>query len=494
MTSRIHLRSTGLLVFGSRLVSVVTGLGFLVMVARWLEPSKFGLWEFILDLVTFSSYPVSVLSFWVTRDVARQRMVGKTAIFVAMAMSGGGIAIYLILGMLTYSRVATSMAPFLLAILLVPASYWNQISSSIVAGYRPAAAGSSLLVSEVCKLLSAYPLLFVFKAGISGVIVALLVAYLAQSVVATYATRGASAGDLRLSEARRWLGAAWLPAMSILPYFVGIADTFVASLAFGTALTGYYQAAFSVASIVGYSFYLSSALYPSLLAGGREELTSVTMDLSMLFGIPMAVGAAVLAPSILFLFAPGYVVGSLGLVILSFSLLFTTVSLILDQTLMGREKVDLETGGGRGRYIRSDLFFVATVNLVYSVGYNVLMYLSVLFANSIGLSTSYTVAAWAGAQLAATLAIAGVKAAKTRRSVKFFPARRVGRYAVTALPMGVLLYFLSGFLLLTDLDTLAFGFRLLGVVAVGAGFYFGALFATDGKFRSMALLLLTRSA
>ena len=248
MTSRIRLRSTGLLVFGSRLVSVVTGLGFLVMVARWLEPSKLGLWEFILDLVTFSSYPVSVLSFWVTRDVARRRMVGKTAIFVAMAMSGGGIAIYLILGMLTYSRVATSVAPFLLAIILVPASYWNQISSSIVAGYRPAAAGSSLLVSEVCKLLSAYPLLFVFKAGISGVIIALLVAYLAQSVVATYATRSASAGELRLSEAKRWLGAAWLPAMSILPYFVGIADTFVASLAFGTALTGYYQAAFSVAS------------------------------------------------------------------------------------------------------------------------------------------------------------------------------------------------------------------------------------------------------
>jgi len=96
--------------------------------------------------------------------------------------------------------------------------------------------------------------------------------------------------------------------------------------------------------------------------------------------------------------------------------------------------------------------------------------------------------------LAATLAIAGVKAAKTRRSVRFFPALRVGRYAVTALAMGVILYFLSGFLLPTDLGTLAFGFRLLGVVAVGAGFYFGALFATDGKFRSMAMLLLTKSA
>jgi len=34
--------------------------------------------------------------------------------------------------------------------------------------------------------------------------------------------------------------------------------------------------------------------------------------------------------------------------------------------------------------------------------------------------------------------------------------------------MGVFLYILSGFLLPTDLATLAFGFRLLGVVGVGA--------------------------
>ncbi len=472
----------------------MTGLGFLVMVARWLSPPQFGLWEFILDLVTFAAYPVGVLSFWVTRDVARGRMVGKTAIFIAMAMSGGGVAIYLIVGLLTYSRVAASATPFLLAILLVPATYWNQISNSIVAGYRPAAASYSLLLSEVFKLLSAYPLLYVFKAGISGVIIALLTAYLVQAVVATYATRGASAADLRLSDARRWFERAWLPAMSTLPYFIGIADTFVVSLAFGTTITGYYQAAFSVASIVGYSFYLSSALYPSLLSGGREDLTSTTMDLSMLFGIPMAVGAAVLAPSILSLLAPKYVVGSLGLVILSFSLLFTTMSLILDQTLMGREKVDLEATGGRGRYIKSDLFFVAAVNLVYSLGYNVLIYVSVLFANSSGLSPGYAVAAWAGAQFAATLAIVAVKAAKTRRKVRFFPTRRVGRYAATALPMGTLLYFLSGLLLPTDLATLSFGFRLLGVVAFGAGFYFGVLYVTDRKFRKLVMLLLTRSA
>ncbi len=451
------------------------------------------MWEFILDIVTFAAYPVGLLTFWVTRDVARGRTVGKEAIFLAMVMSGGGVAIYLTVGLITYSRVATSTLPFLLAILLVPAVYWNQISNAIVAGYRPSVAGYSLLVSEVCKLVAAYPLLFLFRAGISGVIVAILIAYLAQSAVATYATRGASSGDLHFSDAGRWFETSWLPALSTLPYFVGIADTFLASLAFGTATAGYYQAAFSVASIVGYSSYLSSALYPRLLSGGREDLPSVTMDLSMLFGIPMAVGAAVLGPSILFLLAPAYVVGSLGLVVLSFALLFTTISSIIDQTLLGRENADLEVGGGGRRYIRSDLFFVAVANLVYSIGYNLLMYISVLLANSRGLSPGYTTLAWAGAQLGATITLVLVKAVRARkRNVKFLLSGRVGRYSVVSLAMGLFLYILSASLLPTSLDALAYGARLVGIVAAGAAFYFGILFLVDSKFRSLIALIVKR--
>lgn len=486
----MSLRSTGLVVFSSRLVSVVTGLAFVVMVARWLNPSQFGLWEFIIDLVTFAAYPVGVLSFWVTRDVARGRLVGRTAIFVAMAMSLGGIALYIVFGLLTYSRVATSFAPFLLATLLVPSSYWSVISNSIVAGYRPAAAGYSLLASEVCKLLSAYPLLYIYKTGIMGVIIALLVAQVAQAAVATYATRGADMADLRLSEARRWFESAWLPAISTVPYFIGIADTFVASLAFGTTITGYYQAAFSVASIVGYSTALSSALYPRLLAGGREDLPAITLDFAMLFGIPMAVGASVLAPSILFLFAPKYVVGSLGLVILSFTSLFTTVSIILDQTLMGREKVDLEAERSLRRYVKSDLFFVALVNVTYAVGYNLLMYVAILLANSNGLSVVYTVGAWAGAQLLATIAAVLVKGIRTSRSVKFLPVAPITRYALASLGMGIILYFISGYALSTSLEIVVFGLRLIGAVLAGAIFYFGVLFLADRKFRKLVLTLL----
>jgi len=459
------------------------------MVARWLSASQFGLWEFIIDLVTFASYPLGLVTFWVTRDVARGRLVGRTAIFVAMAMSAGGVALYLLLGLFSYSRVASSVVPFTLAILLVPSSYWNQISNSIVAGYRPEAAGYSLLASEAAKLLSAYPLLYIYKTGITGVIIALTIAYLSQALVSTVATRGATMADLRLSEARRWFETPWLPAMTTLPYIIGIADTFLASLAFGTTITGYYQAAFSVASIVGYSTYLSSALYPRLLAGGRDDLPALMMDFSLLFGIPMAVGASVLAPSLLFILKPQYVVGSLGVVILSFSSLLFAVSVILDQTLLGRDRADLEHRSFRN-YLKSDLFFVAAINLGYALSYNLVMLVSLALGSRAGVSTSELLAYWGSSQFLTTAAIVGIKGVRAGARGGVFPLGSIARYSIASAVMGVFLYFLAGNILATTLDTVGFGLRLLITTAFGLALYFGILFLIDGKFRRLVLALL----
>jgi hypothetical protein len=483
--SNINLRSSGLVVFGSRIVSVGTGLAFLVMVTRWLNPGQFGLWEFIIDLVAFASYPAGLVAFWVTRDVARGKKIGKTAILSSLALSAAGVGIYLLFALATFSSVSANFVPFLLAILLVPASYWNIASNSVVAGFRPSAAAYSTLVSEVLKLLTAYPLLYIYKTGINGVIFALLVSYLSQGVVATYVTRDAFSEELRTSEARRWLGAAWLPSINTLPYVVGVADTFVASLGFGTAIAGYYQAAFAVASIVGYSVYLSTALYPILLGGGREDLVAITMDFSMLFGIPMAVGASVLAPAILYLLAPRYVQSALALVILSFSLLLTTASGILDSTLLGAETADLNEDRRFGRYARSNLLFVPLANLAYSVIYIVAMYVSLRIAIIGGYAVSDTVAAWSLSQLAVTLGLVVWKGRRARTSARIIRLPSLFRYLGAALVMGLLLYLVSPFLLPAGLETVSFGSRLLVGVALGGATYFGLLYAADAAFRTL---------
>ena len=180
------------------------------------------------------------------------------------------------------------------------------------------------MASEVCKLAFAYPLLIVFHVGIDGVIVALMAANFAQAATSTALARGALQMPFDPEAGRRWLRRSWLPSLSTLPYILGVADTFIASLvAGGTTTVGFYQAAFSVATLAGYSYFLGAALYPLLLRGGAgsEDLPTITLDLSLLFGIPMAVGAAVLAKPILFVLNPKYVQSTTALEILAFAAL-----------------------------------------------------------------------------------------------------------------------------------------------------------------------------
>lgn len=492
LSNRYGLRSTGLLVFAGRMISAFTGLLFTVMVARWLAPATFGTWEVIVTLVTFSAYPVGVVAYWATRDVARGRMVGRTALWAGALLSSLGLVLYFGFTFVTYSRIAASVLPFLLGALLVPLSYWSAVANSIVQGFRPGVYGYSLVVSELAKLGVAYEALYVYRLGIEGVIVALMAAYLVQSLVSTYLVRLTTVERFDFAQTRRWSKLAWLPAVSYLPTVLAAADTYVAAVGFGTAIVGYYQAAFIVASVVGYSSGLAFSLYPLLLRGGNERLPAVSIEFSLLFGIPMAVGCIVLAGPILFLLGAKYLPGAAGLAILAGMFVFTNISWIVDQTLLGTEKAD---AGDRPRFwvlLRSNLLFVPIANILYGVFYVSSLYFSLSYSFSSGFPASTSVALWAAVQLAATVAFMLVKARRARGLARLMPGISVAYYMLAALVMGGVVYAVSGSVVNQGLGTLAYGARLLGLGLVGAAVYFGLVYATDTRFRDMARTLLRR--
>src|SRR5271157_2722559 len=238
MAKQISVRRTGFTVFSFRLVSVFTGLIFLLMMTRTLSTAQFGLWEVVLDLVTFASYPAGLLVYWATRDIARGRMLGKTALGMNLVLSLLGMVLYVGLSFFTGGRVGQSdLMTFLLAIFLVPIGYWNQAANSIVSGYNPIVQGYSTMASEISKLAFAYPLLIVFHVGIDGVILSLMAANFAQAATSTFLARGALALRFDPEAGRRWVRRSWLPSLSTLPYVLGVADTFVATLAVGGTTT-----------------------------------------------------------------------------------------------------------------------------------------------------------------------------------------------------------------------------------------------------------------
>jgi O-antigen/teichoic acid export membrane protein len=467
------------------------------MAAKWLNLAGFGTWEVIVTLVTFASYPVGAVAYWTTRDVARGRMVGRTALVSGALLSALGIAIYFGFSFVTYSRIAASVTPFLLGALLVPLSYWNGTASAIVTGYRPSVYGTSLIVSELAKLAVAYEALYVVHLGIEGVILALLTSYLVQSVVSTYMVRNATAERFDPASVRRWAKLAWLPALSYLAPSLAVADTYIVALLHGTSVVGVYQVAFIVASIVTYASGLIFSMYPLLLKGGDIRLPAVSLEFSLLFAIPMAVGCAVLATPILYIFGPSvnpgeYTIGATGLALLAAMFIFNNLSLFLDQTLMGTEKVDAGETPSFRKLVHSNLLFVPTVNIGYGVAYLAVLFLALAYAAAAGFSASMDVATWASVQLAATFVFMLVKVRRARGVAKLMPTISVAFYVVAAAVMAVVVYLAAPVIAVEVPGTLVYGVRLIILVLLGAVVYFGLVYAMDSKFRDMARSVLRR--
>ena len=491
MSSSIKPRKTGLIVFSSRIVSVFTGLLFLVMITRWLTPSQFGLWEFIIDIIAFAAYPTGIITYWATREVARGKPVARTALLTSQLTSVLGVGVYLLLTILSYRVVGSSIGPFLLAIALVPLAYWTQASASLVSGYDPAISGYSLFLSEPAKLIIAYPLLFVFKLGIYGVIASIAVSYFVQGLYATYRLRPASTDRFQLSLGLHWLEDWHVPTLVTASYMLGIADTFVASLGQGgTSLAGYYQAAFQVATIVSYATYLSAALYPMMLRSASERLPGEVLEFSLLFAIPMASGAIALAPKILYLLKPDYVASAPALVVLSFAAVAVMVSVIMDQSLMGREKADLAVEGRTKRILSSDLLFVSAANVLFSSAYVVVVFLLGYAGTRSGISEAHIAVYWGVAQLVTWSALATLKMHRLRSRIRFGVSPWVAAYAGCGLLMGVAVYFLGGALLTSSLRGLGYGLRLALIILVGSAIYFGIVAAIDKKVRGYARAVL----
>lgn len=482
MSSRISLRSSGLTVFGARSLSVVTGLVFLLMITRSLTPAGFGLWEFIIDLVSFASYPVGIIAFWTTRRVARGFNVGKTSIYLSLGLSLAGLVFYLLSSLTVHSLVGSVLTSFLMAALLVPLGYWVSASTAVASGKNPQIVGYALVFSEACKIAVGFLMIVVLRGGLQGVIVAVEVSYFAQAALSSYLCRDVFGDRVELDEGRRWFVGSWVPAINSLSYVVGVADTFIISLVFSSTLVvGYYQAAFTVAQVVVYSSYLASGLYPLLLAGGSTKLPTVALDFSMLLGIPMAAGLSVLSRPVLFVLNPTYVAGAFGLVLLAFAALAQSVSSVLDSTLLGIETADTGSGVRHRELLRSNLALVPFLNFTYSLVYVVAIFL--VLRNYSHAAVSQIVAYWGAIQLAVASAIVAVKVVRAWRShaIQFPPA--IVQYAMASIVMAGFALALSDTVLNYSSRLLYFSLVLISVVVLSAGLYFGIVYAVNARVR-----------
>ncbi len=62
------------------IVSVLTGLIFVLIITRTLTPEEFGTWGLIIAVLNYLLISEVIINYWTVRQIARSEPVGKTGL------------------------------------------------------------------------------------------------------------------------------------------------------------------------------------------------------------------------------------------------------------------------------------------------------------------------------------------------------------------------------------------------------------------------------
>lgn len=441
----LRIQYSGLIIFGSQLVSVATGMAFIFLLTRNMTNPEYGIWSNIFDMTSYFLLLAGVVPFWAMRFMARQKEgTAKTAVVTNAILALAMAAIYVPLTPLftTALHISNSYLPFyFFASGQLVTTYVISAFESCLRAEKPQAIGYGLLIEEVCKV----SLAVIFIIGLHEVFLgAMLSLIVSASVQAAYYTRLLSKG---FTEGIRWdYMKEWLKGSVVLIYnAVGnqlVAFVFIMLFNYGgQEARADYQAAATFATIIGYSLSVAFALYPKMLA--ENSLKDVTSSLKtvLMLAFPLAAIVIATSQSLLTVMKVSYRPASNVLVLLAIDALIVILGQFYATVLYGVEKLDEEERIPLRRLVRSKMFGVLSLPYiqaaftlptafvilsVYARGQALQAASYVALINIIGHSLTF-----------------GITFLVIRSSAKIgFPWRSVGKYIAASAITGFFLYVL----------------------------------------------------
>ena len=147
--SNIRVTYSGLISFMIGLLSIITGLVFTIIVTRQLSPEQLGSWTLIGGLIVYVMVIEPMISYWATRETARDVKSGKTALVSSTIFSTIAITIYLIIALVVSENSQVSRETLFFAAILIPVTFINRILSAINYGWKPHVERYGFLASEI---------------------------------------------------------------------------------------------------------------------------------------------------------------------------------------------------------------------------------------------------------------------------------------------------------------------------------------------------------
>ena len=381
--SNIRVTYSGLISFAIRLLTVITGTVFILILTRELTEVEFGTWGLISGIVIYATIINPLVTYWVTREVARGIESGKTALFFSGISSVGGTGIFIIASFFIGTTSEAEYDVLLFSSILIIPIFLNNTLNAINMGFKPQVVSYGLLVFEIVKIPAAFLFVYFINLGVYGAIWAIFFSYLASNLVLILYAKEKLKGKFEKSIVKNWLRLFWIPIYREFPSIFTLSDTVVFTIVTGSVGgVAYYTAARTIGFLVNHTRAFSTALYPKLLEGGPKEYLQDNLNRLFYFAFPLMAFSIVFARPTLFALNPIYEDVWLAVVLLTIRSFFTTINKMFIQSLQGIEKVDMQKDSRLKDYVKSKLTLYPTIELIRNgIYFSVLAAIFYIFIN-----------------------------------------------------------------------------------------------------------------
>ena len=468
------------------LLTIITGFVFTIILTRTLDPVEFGTWGVITVLFLGVLQIEPIISYWVTREVARGLESAKTAIFSSGIFSSIGIIIYLIIIHFVHNGTDTDFESVFFAAFLIPIIFLNRILSGINLGWKPQAVSYGILVMGVTQIPMALIFVYFFDMGVMGIIISVAIANISSIIVLTISAREIIKKEFQIKFLKKWFRLSWLPFYPGIAGMVHAYDVVVFSLMVGSVEgIGFWTAAVLLPNLISNSGLISTAVYAKLLQKGKMENLQRNVTQIFFFAFPLSAIVIVFAEPGLFILNPIYQIAFPVVIIMTFQVVLNTLSTVFQSMLKGVETVDVDEKASFKQYIKSKLFLLPTLLLIqYSVYITLLVIMLWVAGSDYDLIDLITY--WAIIMLSTQIPITICHYIMVRKHLQItFEFSIILKYFAISLVVFGLIYYLTEQFLEYDSNVFVFIPNILLFIMIGVFGYISITYLVDSRTKQL---------
>ena len=485
--SGIRVTYTGLISLIGGIISIFTGIIFTLIITRSVTAEEYGTWGLILGLVTYVMLIGPIVSYWSTRDTARNIQSGKTAIWSTLLLSVGAISIYIIISYLMGNYTNVEQNVLLFAAILIPVIFVNGILTAINLGWKPHAISYGTLAYGISSIPFALFLIYYLDFGVTGIIISVFLANMISIIILFFYAKEKIANQFNKTILKKWFKLSWIPIYPGIAILVAGFDISIFTIITGSVIgLAFWTAAMVLPATISHTGLISRAVYAKLLEEKTKEFMSENLTLVFYFGIILISLVVTFARPGLYALNPIYEIVFPVAIIMSFEVFLTVLVNIFLLSLAGIEKVDKFENSTFKDYLKSKLFFPHTIRLIQTSIYILILAVGLLILVGFGSSNQELLLFWASIALITQIPLVCILYYLLQKNIMIkLEVTRIIKFLLIAIGVFSLTYALVNQFLIYSTDIFSFIPNVLIFALFGVGLYIIVTYLIDNKIRNL---------